>query len=87
MSSKTAWAVPDPERPPAQFWTDFGNFVMASMQQEDTDHYWETLIRWANILGKRYPKNDVVAHLIVDYLDGQDRRRKNNDHLDESHKR
>ena len=74
--SKESWKVPDADRPPEQFWIDFGNFVMASMQQDDTDHYWETLIRWADVLGKRYPKNDVVAHLIIDYLDGQDKRSK-----------
>ena len=71
-----AWRVPDADRPPEQFWIDFGNFVMASMQQDDTDHYWETLIRWADVLSKRYPKNDVVAYLIIDYLDGQDKRSK-----------
>ena len=77
MSNQTAaWRVPDADRPPEQFWIDFGNFVMASMRQDDTDHYWETLAKWADVLCKRYHGNDVVAHLIIDYLDGQDKRSK-----------
>lgn len=77
MSTRETWRVPDQDRPPEQFWVDFGNFVMASMRQKDSDDYWKTLVKWADVLGKRYPNNDVVANLIIDYLDGQDKRSKN----------
>lgn len=71
--SKKAWAVSTEDRPPQQFWIDFGNFVGASFQQEDDDGYWQTLIKWAGILMDRY--NNHVANMIVrDYLDGQSRR-------------
>ena len=73
MSKAAAWRVPDPDRPPDQFWTDFSKFVNASMIFDDTDHYWQTLIRWADVLMNRY-NNHVVNLMVMDYLDGQSRR-------------
>ena len=73
MSKAAAWRVPDPDRPPDQFWTDFSKFVNASMIYEDTDHYWQTLIRWGDVLMSRY-NNHVVNMVVIDYLDGQSRR-------------
>lgn len=71
MSEK--WKVPIDKKPPDQFWTDFGKFVNASMICDDTDHYWQTLIHWADILMKRYD-NTIVNSIVMDYLDGQSRR-------------
>ena len=74
-----AWRIPDPERPPEQFWTDFKKFVYASYvyepdpEGEKHDYYWETLIHWADILMKRYD-NSIVNAMVMDYLDGQSRR-------------
>ena len=40
---------------------------------DDTDKYWETLVHWGDILGKRY-NNKIANYVIMDYLDGQSRR-------------
>lgn len=71
MSEK--WKVPIDKKPPDQFWIDFSKFVNASMICDDTDHYWQTLIRWADVLMNRY-NNHVVNMMVMDYLDGQSRR-------------
>ena len=72
MNSKTAWAVPDPDRPPEQFWIDFGNFVMATMNYDDSDDYWKTLIKWSDILGKRYNSDPIACHMIYEYIKSQE---------------
>ena len=71
MSEK--WKVPIDKKPPDKFWIDFSKFVNASMIFDDTDHYWQTLIRWADVLMNRY-NNHVVNMMVMDYLDGQSRR-------------
>lgn len=72
MSMKEC-SVPVPDRPPAQFWTDFGNFVMATYNYTDTDDYWETLIRWADILLNRF-NNPAANKVVFDYLNSQSAR-------------
>ena len=73
MSVAEAWRLPEADRPPEQFWTDFSKFVNASFVCDDSDYYWQTLIRWADVLMNRY--NNHIANMIVrDYLDGQSRR-------------
>ncbi len=67
------WAAAEADLPPSQFWIDFGNFVNASVHLDDTDKYWETLVHWGDILGKRY-NNKIANYVIMDYLDGQSRR-------------
>ena len=79
MSEKAkAWIVPEEDRPPNQFWIDFGSLVNASKiypadESPDHDHYWNTLIRWSEKLMNRY-NNTVVNHIVMDYIDGQSRR-------------
>ena len=72
MSMKEC-SVPVPDRPPEKFWTDFGNFVMATYNYTDTDDYWETLIRWADILLNRY-NNPAANKVVFDYLNSQSAR-------------
>ena len=74
MSNRNNWRISESDRPPSQFWVDYGNFVMASMMFDSSDEYWETLAKWSDILMRRYPKNVVVGNMIVDYLDGQSKR-------------
>ena len=69
--SKDAWKVPEANRPPEQFWTDFGNFVMATYIYDDSDEYWQTLMRWADILQRRYHGHEMTGNIIMDYLDNQ----------------
>lgn len=69
--NRDKWKVPEAERPPEQFWIDYGNFVMASYQfVSEDDGYWETLIRWANVLMNRY-NNHTVNLIVMDYIDSQ----------------
>lgn len=72
MSMKEC-SVPVPDRPPEKFWTDFGNFVMATYNYTDTDDYWETLIRWADILLNRF-NNPAANKVVFDYLNSQSAR-------------
>ena len=72
MSMKEC-SVPVPDRPPEKFWTDFGNFVMATYNYADTDDYWETLIRWADILLNRF-NNPAANKVVFDYLNSQSAR-------------
>lgn len=70
------WKVPEADRPPEQFWTDFSKLVNASFNYEDSeddskhDHYWKTLIKWCNVLMDRY-NNHIVNMIVMGYLDGQ----------------
>lgn len=69
--SRDNWKVPEAERPPEQFWIDYGNFVMASYRfVSEDDGYWETLIFWANVLMNRY-NNHTVNLIVMDYIDSQ----------------
>lgn len=70
MSNET-WRVPDNERPPEQFWLDYGKFVMATLRYDNSDEYWETFLRWADILQRRYQGHEVTGEVILDYLDVQ----------------
>ena len=71
MSNKDAWKVPEGSRPPEEFWKDFGNFVMATYVYNDSDEYWQTLMRWADILQRRYGGHEMTGKIIMDYLDSQ----------------
>ena len=71
MIDKNAWKVPEDSRPPEQFWKDFGNFVMATYVYDDSDEYWQTLIRWSDILQRRYGGHDMTGKIILDYVDSQ----------------
>lgn len=71
MSNKDAWKVSEDNRPPTQFWIDFGNYVMATYVYDDSDEYWETLMRWSDILQRRYGGHEVVGKIIMDYVDSQ----------------
>lgn len=71
MSNKEAWKVPEGSRPPEEFWKDFGNFVMATYVYNDSDEYWQTLMRWADILQRRYHGHEMTGKIILDYVDGR----------------
>lgn len=68
---KDDWRIPDNERPPAQFWQDFGLLVMASMRYDNSDEYWRTLLRWADILQRKYHGHQISGQVILDYIDSQ----------------
>lgn len=73
--------IPEADRPPAQFWTDFGNFCMATYNYVDTDDYWETLCHWADILLERY-NNPAANKVVFDYLNSQSARACRQNRLD-----
>lgn len=56
------------EQPPLQFWIDFGKFIAATKEGDDTDERWERLVRWADILANRYD-NELANTIILKYLD------------------
>ena len=37
----------------------------------DSDEYWQTLMRWADILQRRYHGHEMTGKIIMDYLDSQ----------------
>ena len=51
------------KQPPLQFWIDFGNFIKATHEGDDSDKRWEQLCKWADILLSRY--NNKLANLVV----------------------
>lgn len=59
------------------FMSDFWTMVKKSYEmpegddKEQEDHYWSTLIKWADALGKKYDCDPVISGIIVGYLDGQ----------------
>ena len=68
------WVIPEKDRPPDDFWIAYRKFIIASKMSDNSDYYWTTLVKWADALAKRYPGNDIVADLIMDYIDGQSKR-------------
>ena len=58
------------ERPPAQAWIDFGNFIVATSAFPDdaSDDDWTKLIHWADILLSRY-NNQILNQTVKGYLD------------------
>ena len=71
MIDNSGWKIPEADRPPEQFWKDFGNFMMATYRYDDSDEYWQTLMRWADILQRRYGGHEMTGKIIMDYLDSQ----------------
>ena len=77
MSAKSeTWKARPQQVPPEQFWTDFSKFVLASYNHDkfsddaDHDHYWDTLIKWGNVLMDRY-KSEMVVRLVIGYINMQ----------------
>jgi len=77
LSSKAdSWKALPQQAPPEKFWTDFSKFVLASYNfdrsdnQADHDHYWDTLIKWADVLMKRY-NNELVTRVVIGWIDVQ----------------
>ena len=56
------------QQPPLQFWIDFGKFIAATHEGDDSDERWSRLVRWADILAGRY-NNELANFLILKYLD------------------
>lgn len=58
----------------SSFMSDFWSMIKASYEMpedEDVDHYWSTLVKWADALGKKYDCDPVISGMIIGYLDGQ----------------
>ena len=57
------------------FMSDFWSMIKASYEMpeddSDVDHYWSTLVKWADALGKKYGCDPVISGMIIGYLDGQ----------------
>ena len=55
------------------FMADFWNMVKASYEipEDDNDHYWSTLVKWADALGNKYHADKTVMGIVLGYLDGQ----------------
>lgn len=62
------------------FMADFWKLIKASYEmppEEDRaagDHYWATLVKWADALGTKYKSDRVIMGIILGYLDGQSNR-------------
>ena len=62
------------------FMSDFWNMIKASYEmpaesdQTGTDHYWATLVKWADALMKKYDADPVINSMVLGYLDGQSNR-------------
>ena len=56
------------------FMADFWKLVKASYEMPEDDeginHYWATMIKWADALGKKYDSDPVICGMILGYLDG-----------------
>ncbi len=71
------WKITDEHKETvSKFMTDFWSLVKASYEAPDdedkqaSDHYWSTMMNWADALSKKY--NDVILNgIIIGYLDGQ----------------
>lgn len=64
----------DHQKVMSSFMSDFWSMIKASYEMpedEDVDHYWSTLVKWADALGKKYGCDPVISGMIIGYLDGQ----------------
>ena len=73
-----AWEISEEHKKQmSSFMTDFWNLVKATYEmpsdekKEASDHYWHTLVKWSNILSKKYAGDPVINGIIIGYLDGQ----------------
>ena len=60
----------------SSFMSDMWKVIKASYEfpaDDDPghDHYWSTLIKWADALGKKYDCDPVIRRMIIGYIDGQ----------------
>lgn len=59
------------------FMTDFWQMIKKSYTMPDDgdeaehDHYWTTLVHWADALGKKYDCDPVISAMVCGYIDGQ----------------
>ena len=64
------------------FMTDFWKFIKASYEmppdepKAENDHYWSTIVKWADALSKKYKGDPVINGIILGYIDGQNLRSK-----------
>lgn len=73
-----AWEITEEHKQTVSlFMGDFWKLVKASyeMPLDDdkpaSDHYWSTLVKWADALSKKYDGDPVMTGIILGYLDGQ----------------
>lgn len=60
----------------SSFMSDMWKVIKASYEfpaDDDPghDHYWSTLIKWSDALGKKYDCDPVIRRMIIGYIDGQ----------------
>lgn len=64
----------------SEFMKDFWSMIKASYEAPDgkddseDEHYWSTLVKWADALGKKYDCDPVISAMIIGYIDGQSNR-------------
>ena len=55
------------------FMSDFWRLIKASYEipKDGDDHYWQTLVKWADALGTKYDGDKTIMGIILGYIDGQ----------------
>jgi len=56
----------------ADFMTDFWKMIKSSHEYRDDDQYWQDLMRYADLLCKKYDGHKLVKVLLLAYLDYQE---------------
>lgn len=76
-TEREKWTISEEhKRQMSAFLSDFWSLIKASYEFPDDedpghDHYWSTLIKWADALGKKYDCDPVIRRMIIGYIDGQ----------------
>jgi len=71
------WQITDEHKATmSAFMSDFWSLIKASYEMPENntdveDHYWTTLVKWADALGTKYNADKVIMGIILGYLDGQ----------------
>lgn len=52
------------------FFTDFWSLIKASYEVENSDQYWETLVKWCDALMTKHD-DPMVNRIVMAYLDSQ----------------
>lgn len=73
-----AWMITDEHKKQmSDFMSDFWKMIKASYEmppstdKRENDHYWYTIVKWADALSKKYNGDPVINGIILGYLDGQ----------------
>lgn len=76
-----AWEIKEEHKKTMSgFMTDFWSLIKASYEMPPdsdkaaSDHYWSTLVKWADALSKKYNGDTVITSIVLGYLDGQSKK-------------